>query len=137
MDYKILRDNDLKITKPRKIILKIFEESKDPLSAEEIHKIYSKKNKSSLSTVYRNLKKLEDIGLIDVVFEMDGIAYYQLKKADHSHRIICKNCGKVIAIDNCPLEGIEERLEEETGFAIDSHLLEFRGLCPDCQKADR
>lgn len=137
MDYKILKENDLKITKPRKIILKIFEESKGPLSAEEIHKIYSKDYKSSLSTVYRNLKTLEDIGLISVVAEIDGIAYYELKRKEHSHRMICKNCGKIVEIDNCPLGKVEERLKKETGFEIDSHLLEFRGLCPDCQKLNK
>jgi len=31
------------------------------------------------------------------------------------------------------LDRLKKRLEQQTGFRISRHLLEFMGLCPQCQ----
>lgn len=134
MNYEILLENGLKVTKARKLIISILEKSEKPISAEDLYEIFKKKEDSNLSTIYRNLKILKNKSVVEIVCEIDGISYYRLKGKKHKHSIICESCGKIIPIDKCPIEKIEMDLEDKTGFVIDSHSLEFRGMCPDCQK---
>ncbi|EFL54661.1 Fur family transcriptional regulator [Finegoldia magna] len=134
MKNEVLLKNGLKITKARKLIISILEKEEDPISAEDLYEIFKKKENSNLSTIYRNLKILKSKEIVEVVCEIDGISYYRLKGKKHKHSIICESCGKIIPIDHCPVEKIETDLEDKTGFKIDSHNLEFRGICPDCQK---
>ncbi|WP_406811615.1 hypothetical protein, partial [Klebsiella aerogenes] len=42
--------------------------------------------------------------------------------------------GHVIDFDQCIADSMEQELEERFGFQIQSHLLEFYGLCADCQE---
>lgn len=137
MNNEILLENGLKVTKARKLIISILEKSDQPISAEDLYEIFKKKENSNLSTIYRNLKLLKNKSVVEVVCEIDGISYYRLKGKKHKHSIICESCGKIIPIDNCPIEKIEIDLEDKTGFVIDSHSLEFRGMCPDCQKKNK
>lgn len=133
MKNEILLNNGLRITKARKLIISILDKTEQPISAEDLYEIFKEKEESNLSTIYRNLKILKNKGIVEIVCEIDGISYYRLKGKKHKHSIICESCGKIIPIDHCPVEKIEMDLEDKTGFKIDSHSLEFRGICPDCQ----
>ncbi|WP_297812440.1 Fur family transcriptional regulator [uncultured Finegoldia sp.] len=134
MKNEVLMKKGLKVTKARKLIVSILENCDEPISAESLYEIFKEKQDSNLSTIYRNLRILKEKSIVEIICEIDGISYYILKDKKHKHSIICKNCGKIIPIDHCPVEKIEQDLEQKTGFKIDSHQLEFRGLCPDCQK---
>ena len=51
----------------------------------------------SLGTVYRNLKQLEDVGLIKTIYD-GNIARYDWNQAPHDH-LKCKECGELIDIE--------------------------------------
>ncbi len=136
MNEEILSKKGLKITRARKSIISILEELDQPISAENLYKIFKEKEKGNLSTIYRNLKTLTDKDVVEIACEVDGISYYRLKQKKHKHSIICKKCGKIIPIENCPMGQIQSKLEDTTGFKIESHILEFRGICPECQKKE-
>ena len=90
----------------------------------------------NVSTVYRTLNTLTEKKILIRSVRQDGKAYYSLAKKDHSHRLVCDLCGKVIPVDTCPLSELEETLQQKTGFRITGHSLEFTGLCPECSKKD-
>lgn len=130
----ILKSKNLRITKPRSLILRTIYDSKEPISAEEIYNIIGKKdNDLNLSTVYRNLNTLEEKNVLLKNTDLDGVSFFQLNLHDHKHFITCIKCGKRVTIENCPVEDFAHEVEEETGFAIRSHNFEFTGLCPDCK----
>ena len=84
-------------------------------------------------TVYRTLDILCQVGLIRPVYQGTGAAHYVLMDHGHHHHFICSGCGIVIEVEDCFLA---ENGKISTGrfkFQVHSHLLEFYGLCQDCQ----
>ena len=97
------RQRGLRITEPRKAILDVLSNTADHLSAEEIfgkvHQIYPN---TGLTTVYRNLDLLEEMGIIAKFHFGDGRSRYELvqspQKPGHHHHLVCTECKRVINI---------------------------------------
>lgn len=112
-----------------------LEHSPFPVTAEELVAAVSRRVPGiALSTVYRNLERLCDAGEVcRLVFE-DGIARYETPGAVHGHYLICTECSRKVRIEECPLSGLSQKLEQETGFIVRGHNLQIYGLCPECRK---
>lgn len=137
MDTEIwtrLKEKNLKITDNRKNILYYIENRKDPFSAEEIFRDLFEIHNINLSTIYRTLNTFVENDLIQRVAEIDGILYYQKFHKEHLHQLICTKCKAVVPIEDCPIDEWQSIIEKRTGFIINSHIIEFRGLCPNCKK---
>jgi Fur family ferric uptake transcriptional regulator len=130
----ILREHGNKLTPQRHLILRVLASSHDHLTPELIYE----KSRSSdptigLVTVYRTLELLTNLGLVCKVHLQEGCHSYMMRRPlEHHHHLICSGCGKVVDFTNCNLLDMEEKLAQESGFNIKSHLLEFYGLCPSC-----
>lgn len=92
----------------------------------------------SLGTVYRNLRVLKEQG---EVLELDfgsTFSRYDGRVDGHTH-FICEQCESVFDFD-VPTSEVRrhEKLvtiaEKRNGFKINSHRLEFIGVCSKCQK---
>ena len=129
----LLKSFKLKSTKHRILILSIIKKSEAPITAEEIYFLCQGKYNISLSTIYRNLNKLCESGIIMKNKSMDGQNYFQLKSEHHHHKIVCSVCKKNITVKTCPLNKLIKSFEKETGFIIKEHNLEFIDICPECQ----
>ena len=124
-------------TKIRQLILTVLSESNYPLSSLELHNlVLSQKLICDRSTIYRQLEKLSKEGLIFELDLMDGKKRYEIKKQSHHHHLVCNLCKKAICI-TLP----ENRLDQliilpimENGFTVTSHILEFFGICKECNK---
>ena len=82
----------------REIIKKIVCSTKSHPTAEWIYSEAKKKiHNISLGTVYRNLKRLEEIGIIKPIHD-DNIIKYDGNTKEH-HHLKCTECGKLIDID--------------------------------------
>lgn len=118
----------------REAILSVLKESREPLTADEIHLRASQMTKMGLSTTYRVLAQLSEQGMLLKNNGTDGHAYYQLKNPhSHMHMLHCARCGATVPIDGCPLAALETRLAQSTGYQITGHSLTFTGICPLCQ----
>jgi len=130
-----MKKNNLKLTPPRKLILEALLKNHGPFSAEDIQTKFIKKT-CDLATVYRTLTSLEEANIIRRCEFGDGIARYELldpKHGHHHHHLICKECKKVEVIDACELEKSINSFAKKRGFTNISHILEFFGICPNCQ----
>ena len=134
MEQNILKNAALKSTKKRQVLLLLLQKQARPMTAEELHALAEPILPMNASTVYRTLNTLTEKKILIRSVRQDGKAYYSLAKKDHSHRLVCDLCGKVIPVDTCPLSELEETLQQKTGFRITGHSLEFTGLCPECSK---
>ena len=93
----------------------------------EIHNI-------SLGTVYRNLRLLKEEG---EVLELDlagSLRRFDGDTRSHYH-FRCEQCGRVFDVDEPVDMERDERVAKKTGFKVFHHILEFRGLCLDCQSS--
>ena len=122
-------------TANRKIILEIFQNSNKPLIVEEIVKEMFEKTgkKMILSTIYRNLKNMEDVGILKKIFNQDGSYMYILKGENSSKaEIECRKCHKTVEIKEDTLKEAEKTLEK-LGFSL-SENIHLTGECEDCKK---
>ncbi|MFC1901481.1 transcriptional repressor [Chloroflexota bacterium] len=86
----------------------------------------------SMGTVYRNLKLLKQEGQIMELDIADTSSRFDGTAQNHYH-FRCEQCRRVFDVDEPVCESLDKRVAEKTGFKISYHLLEFRGLCKDCQ----
>lgn len=74
-----LKQNQIKLTAPRMAILDVLTQNSSQLDAEEIYMLARSKDSTiSLATVYRNLKLLTDLGLLNRASEQGGSSVYAL-----------------------------------------------------------
>jgi Fur family ferric uptake transcriptional regulator len=58
---------------------------------------------------------------------------YTLCDEGHHHHLLCSGCGAVVPVDATGVEDEILRLAEQLKFRVDTHTLEFAGLCEGCQ----
>jgi len=132
-----------RLTTGREAILDILSKSEGHLSAEDIYmKVHPKYPNVGLTTVYRTLDVLSNLGMVYKLDFGDGRARYELaggpKGAHHHHHLVCTACGKVIDYADFIDDEVELLRETEKGlgskynFKITNHLIQFYGLCDKC-----
>lgn len=133
MYSNLLKEKNIKITKNRLLLLETMEKLNKAFNVDDIYESLKNNNhKINISTIYRNINTFYENGILDKITEVNGIIYYQLQQTNHFHYLICTQCSQIISLEECPLKEIEEKLSKKTGYTIESHNLEFRGICPDC-----
>ncbi len=134
-----------RVTLGREAILNCLIKADKHLSAEdiynEIHKTYPA---IGLTTIYRTLEILVNMGLVFKFDFGDGRARYELaegsKKSHHHHHLVCTRCRRVIDYTDFIDEEIELLRKTEKGlskkynFDITNHVIQFYGLCEKCGK---
>ena len=90
-----------RITFGREAILDVLSKANKHLSAEDIYmKIHPSHPSIGLTTIYRTLEILANIGLVFKFDFGDGRARYELaegfQKENHHHHLVCTECKRVI-----------------------------------------
>ena len=86
----------------------------------------------SLATVYRNLSRLKEAGLVRSVGIIDGQEHFDAAVHSHPHAV-CRSCGAIVDIDGLvvPPE-LTAAAQAATGFTISNAELMFSGICEKC-----
>lgn len=130
-----LRLAGMKLTNQRKDLLDILLHSSAPISADEISKKSNKKTDAlDLVTIYRCLKRFEELNLITRLEFGDGISRFELttESGHHHHHVICRKCSRVEPLHICDLDA-HIKMVECMGYTQLTHRLEFFGICSSCQ----
>jgi len=130
-----LRERQCRITPQRVAILKIFLNSSDHPSVEQVYaQVKVNFPTTSLATVYKTVHLLKEIGeILEIGFAGGGNRYDGNKPYPHPH-LICTGCKTIMDPDVRLLEQLTAELAKTSGYRIVSHQLDFFGLCPACQK---
>ncbi len=137
MDSQDLKQAGLKVTAPRKNVLKILSAYKDRhLSAEDVYKALLDEGQDvGLATVYRVLTQFEEAGLIKRHHFDGGLSVFELCDGEHHDHLVCTQCGLVIEFYNELIEQKQEEIAHQKGFKITDHSLTLYGLCENCSKS--
>jgi Fe2+ or Zn2+ uptake regulation protein len=86
------------------------------------------------ATVFRSLEIFEALGLVEQVHLPNGEHAYVACERVHHHHVVCERCGRSQEVGDLGITPIaRELVEQRTGYLVDSHRIEFFGLCPDCR----
>jgi len=135
VDPKKLSKAGVRVTNQRSLILDIIRRGEGHLDAHEVYRQASEKYpRISLSTVYRNLRLLKELGLVDELHFDENHHHYEVKSSAEHHHVVCLGCGKVVEF-HCPLsQHMKESIGEVEGFDIVSTEVRMAGYCSRCQK---
>jgi Fur family ferric uptake transcriptional regulator len=89
-----------------------------------------------LTTVYRTLEVLEEIGLVRHTHLDHGAPAYRPFDDDHLH-VVCHDCGRVLDAAPELADDLERRLLDESGFELDRAHFTIFGRCAPCRAEDR
>lgn len=88
-----------------------------------------------LSTVYRALEVLVDVGLISHTHIGHGPpVYHAVDPTPHLH-LVCQRCGRQWSADISLADGLAAALLEQHGFAPDLAYMSLPGMCRECREA--
>ncbi|HIK43784.1 MAG TPA: transcriptional repressor [Leptolyngbyaceae cyanobacterium M65_K2018_010] len=135
---EILNREGFRLTSQRQKILALF--SGDPLahhlSAEEIHqRLADQGEKISISTVYRALHVMVNLGLLQELELAEDRKYYELLGPimDQHHHLVCVHCGEVTEFEDPRITAVSDRETQAWGFTRLNAQFTVYGICPHCQ----
>ena len=85
-----------------------------------------------LTTVYRTLEVLSEIGALRRVHGPDHCEAFVPAGATHGHTVVCSRCGSVVEFTDCDMHAVVVAAGEQTGYRITEHFLQLSGVCPAC-----
>ena len=92
-----------------------------------------------LATVYRQLDRLTQQGLVHKVTTEEGALYQYCPQAGCRHDCVllrCERCGRMVHLDCAHLEEVCHHLSAEHRFYIDPRRTVLTGLCAACEEAE-
>jgi Fur family ferric uptake transcriptional regulator len=139
-----LRGCGYRLTVAREAILDVLNKTSEHPSAEDVYFEVRKEHPNiGLTTIYRTLELLVQMGMVFKFDFGDGRARYELAEGPkgmlHHHHLICTKCGRIIDYTDFIDEELELLKRTEKGlsakfnFGISSHIIQFYGTCDRCQ----
>jgi Fur family ferric uptake transcriptional regulator len=128
-----LSQKGYRMTPQRIMILEAIEGASGHISAEEIYRDIRRRYPGlNISTVYRTLELLKDMGLVTETDMGDGRVRFHSIGHEHHHHLVCSKCGKVIDLDESMLAPLTDMLAVKYAFRADLKHLAIFGHCKAC-----
>jgi Fur family transcriptional regulator, ferric uptake regulator len=134
--YSYLRQNGLKKTYQKDLILETFLNTEGHLSVEDIYALVKKRDKKvGVVTVFRTLKSLTACGIAREITLGDGLTRFEHSyHHPHHHHIVCTECHRAIEFVCPELERIQNEIIEKYHFQPIHHRFQTFGICEDCRE---
>ncbi|WP_086255325.1 Fur family transcriptional regulator [Campylobacter vicugnae] len=134
---RVLRDNGLKYTKQREVLLQTLYNNSEHFTPEQLY-LYIKERYPGLNvgiaTVYRSLNLLEESGMVtSISFGAQGKKFELANKPHHDH-MICRQCGVIVEFEDQIIEKRQLVIAKEHGFQLTGHIMQLYGVCGECNK---
>jgi len=130
-----LKNLGYRLTPQRLMIASAIENSHDHISAEEIYsQVVAKYPNVNISTIYRTMELLEQLGLVTETDLGGGRVRYHPADKGHHHHLICQECGAVIDLDEATLSPLRDALLRQYDFTADLRHLGIFGRCKKCRE---
>ena len=128
-----LRSRGYRVTPQRQLVLEAVARLGHPTPEEIAACVQQTAKGVNISTIYRTLELLEQIGMVTHTHLGHGAPIYHLAThADHVH-LVCGDCGRVSEIGPDAVRSLITALDERHGFETDVGHLTVYGRCADCR----
>ena len=127
-----LRERGYRATPQRELVLTAVQRLRHATPDEVAAEVRRTSTSLNLSTVYRTLEVLEEVGLIRHAHLTDRAPTYHAIGDDEHFHLVCRGCGTVLSVGSREAHAFVDTLRAEHGFTADLGHLTVFGTCADC-----
>jgi Fur family transcriptional regulator, ferric uptake regulator len=129
----MLRERGLRLTPQRQLILEAVHEL-GHATPEQVHTYVRERVAGvNITTVYRTLELLEELGLVNHTHLSHGSPTYHTAGEDQHVHLVCRACGSIAEVDPSVMRPVTDRLLAERSFRVDVGHVSLFGECGDCK----
>ncbi|GIH29463.1 transcriptional repressor [Acrocarpospora phusangensis] len=131
--HEELRAKGYRVTPQRQLVLEAVSALGHATPEDICSKVQQTARGVNISTVYRTLELLEELGLVTHTHLSHGAPTYHLAAdADHVH-LVCRGCGEIVEAPPVLVQSMVDELRTRLGFNTDVHHLTIFGRCKNCE----
>jgi Fur family zinc uptake transcriptional regulator len=129
---RAMAEQGMRITDQRRTLAELFAAADSYLTPKDVYESMGKKYPGlSFDTVYRNLRVMHEMGVLEQFVREDGIKFrVRCQEELHHHHVICLQCDKTYPVVFCPMDTIQGI---PAGFEVVRHKFEIYGYCKECR----
>jgi Fur family transcriptional regulator, ferric uptake regulator len=131
--HEELRAKGYRVTPQRQLVLEAVKALEHATPEEICAKVRETARGVNISTVYRTLELLEELGMVTHTHLSHGAPTYHLAAEAHHLHLVCRGCGEIGEVDPEMAAGLIGGLDRELGFVADVHHLTVFGVCRNCR----
>ncbi len=129
---KDLRERGYRLTPQRQLVLEAVDRLGHATPDDILCEVRRTASGVNVSTVYRTLELLEELGLVSHAHLGHGAPTYHLADRHHHMHLVCRDCDAVVEADVSLAEPFTAALRERFGFHTDMKHFAIFGRCADC-----
>jgi Fur family ferric uptake transcriptional regulator len=130
--HTTLRAQGYRLTPQRQLVLRAVTDLRHGTPDEICLEVQRSASGVNISTVYRTLELLEELGLVTHTHLGHGPpTYHSATDEDHLH-LVCRDCGQIIETDVSVADNLVEELARRHGFVTDVGHFAIFGRCKEC-----
>src|ERR1700730_14098180 len=127
-----LRASGYRVTPQRQLVLEAVTKLNHASPEEICVEVRETARGVNVSTVYRTLELLEELGLVTHTHLGHGApTYHAAAEQQHLH-LVCRVCGQVTEAEPALADPLADKLRAEQGFEIDPAHFAIFGRCAAC-----
>jgi Fur family ferric uptake transcriptional regulator len=130
-----LRARGYRLTPQRQLVLEAVGELGHGTPEEIVAAVRRTASAVNISTVYRTLELLEELGLVQHTHLGHGAPTYSVTTDDDHVHLVCRDCGGVDEVEGSVVDDVVRRLSAERGFSVDVGHFAVFGRCRVCSEA--
>jgi Fur family ferric uptake transcriptional regulator len=131
-----LRRAGMRWTPQRRLLLEVLESTAGHVTgAELVDRLRALDPETTPSTVYRTLRVLEDLGVVQHAHGADGREEFHVRPAEAHGHLHCSECGQSWEISPVDAAATVREFRDRLGFEIDLSHLSVGGRCASCATA--
>jgi Fur family ferric uptake transcriptional regulator len=129
-----LRARGFRLTPQRQLVLEAVVSLGHATPDEIAERVRATARGVNISTVYRTLELLEELGLVTHTHLGHGApTYHAADDADHLH-LVCRECGGIEEMHPDVLDAAVGRIATDHGFEVDVGHFAIFGTCAACRR---
>ena len=128
-----LRRAGMRWTPQRRLLLEVLEKTDGHVTGSElVDRLRAVDPQTTPSTVYRTLRVLEDLGVVEHAHGADGREEFHVRPAESHGHLHCSSCGSSWEISPADAAATVLDFRDRLGFEIDLSHLSVGGRCAAC-----
>lgn len=127
-----LRSQGYRLTPQREFVLAAVNDLGHATPDQILERVRQRSSAVNISTVYRTLELLEELGLVRHTHITDRAPTYHSKVGPEHVHLVCRGCDAVIDADLSDFDGLTRTLRDRHGFEADVGHLTVFGRCRSC-----